>query len=290
MHIIVSIVLCLLLKFCSCSGNDVERHKKYLDAICAVYNLTIWPNNNYVIETGILPDIFNHNVQARVYDFAIHYTGPLDVAEYFYGLTPNNYTYETLTVVIKRVDINRFIVQGNIAFTSINYVSVNLQTGVETNGTQLGQWRFDKNGKIKEIDNVQVYYDLGFRESVPPAAYPYYVDALIEQICTRHEKNCNGSNQQYANYTECDAFIRTLQFGSPSMNQWNSGVCRWWHSFLTYLRPSIHCMHVGPTGGGICVDYTLSSLYQPFFPEDEDRLVGPARFVRSITAQNIRNP
>jgi hypothetical protein len=282
--VLLIVTLFVLFGFCSCKKlNQMNaKERRYFDAISAVYNLTIFPVNDYVIETGILPDVFNPNVQARVYDFALHHTGPLDVAEYFYGLTPNSHTYETLSSIVIRVDFNRFIVDDNVVFTSINYVTRNLHTNAVTNGTQLGQWRFDENDKIKEIDNTQLYFDIAMREAIPDSIYPFYVEGLIAQTCTRHQSNCLGANQQYANYDACVAFIRTLPFGTPDLNEWNSGVCRWWHSFLTYLRPEVHCSHVGPTGGGKCVNFSQASLYNPFF-DDEDRLIGPSRFFASVT-------
>lgn len=72
-------------------------------------------------------------------------------------------------------------------------------------------------------------------------------------------KNCVGANQKYASYNECISFLQSLPFGTPSLNSWNSTVCRWWHSHLTYLRPDVHCNHVAPDGGGKCVNFSLKS-------------------------------
>ena len=261
-----------------------EKEIKYFDAVKAVYNLTIYGVNNYVIETGDLPDIFNPDVTGRVYDFAIKRAGPLEVAEYFYGLTPNDYTYESVSSVISRVDFNYFVVQDNVAYSSINYVSKSLATGEESATTQLGRWRFDSNDKIKEIDNVQTLYDISIRTRIPEAFFPFYQENVYNQTCTRHSKNCLGANQQFDSYEECDSFLRVLPFGTPDLNTWNSTICRWWHSHLTYLRPEVHCNHVGPSGGSNCVDFTLDDLFDPFFPNDKDRLIGPSSYVSSISA------
>jgi len=277
-------VLCLAAFVASSNAHiTAARKEKYLKAILAVYNMTIYPNNNYIIRTGILPDVLNENVHARVYDFAIDLEGPLTTSEYFYGLTPNDYTMTPpLTTLITNVNVQHFLADGKQAYSNINYEVKDVTTGTFFNATQIGQWRFDDHDKIMEADNVQVYYDIQFRENVPDSAYPFYVAVLMNQTCTREVMNCVGANQQYSNYTACIDHILTLPFGSPLLNEWNSGTCRWWHSFLTFLRPDFHCPHVGPTGGGVCVDFTLASLYEPFFPHDSNRLVGPSHYVASI--------
>jgi len=279
----VVLVCVLLFGFCSGDSEHDLKGQKFLAAIKAVYNLTIYPNNNYVIATGILPDVLSPNIVGRVYDFAIKLQTPLDVAEYFYGLTPNNVTYESVTDIITRVNFNRFLWKGNMAFTSINYVTTNIASGISSNSTQIGQWRFDDNDKIIEIDNFQPYYARQIYDVLDPTN-PFYRAFIVNQICTRHDLRCTGANKQYASYADCSAFVSSLEFGTPHLNQWNSTTCRWWHSFLTALRPNIHCPHVGPTGGGVCVTYNPASLYDPFFPNDVDRLVGPSHFVTSVTS------
>jgi len=260
-----------------------EKKKKYLDAILAVYNMTIYPHNNYIIQTGRIPPVLAENVQARVYDFAIDLVGPLTTAEYFYGLTANDYTHPTpLASYIERVDVQHYMADDHEAWTSINYVDLTVATGATVNATQLGHWRFDDDDLIVEIDNYQAYYDIAIREEIPDSFFPFYMAQLLNQTCTREVMNCVGANQQYANYSACVSHILTLPFGTPLLNQWNSGTCRWWHSFLTFLRPDFHCPHVGPTGGGVCVNFTLSSLYEPLFPHDHHRLIGPDHFVTSL--------
>lgn len=276
------VLLCILAAIMVPSFGDITpaRKAKFLNRILQVYNLTIFPNNYNVIKTGVLPDIMNENVQARVYDFAIDLVGPLTTCEYYYGLTPNNVTMPVTTKF--NVNVQHFMADGDKAWSSINYLLTDLSTGSSFNATQIGQWRFDDNDKIIEIDNTQIYYDIQFRENVPDSAYPMYMAMLINQTCTREVSNCVGANQQYENYSACVDHILTLPFGGPLLNTWNSGTCRWWHSFLTFLRPDFHCPHVGPTGGGVCVDFTLASLYTPFFPAHHDRLVGPSHFVATL--------
>ncbi|CAF5108951.1 unnamed protein product, partial [Rotaria sp. Silwood1] len=43
-------------------------------------------------------------------------------------------------------------------------------------------------------------------------------------------------------------------------------ICRFIHTYFVPLLPSIHCPHVGSTGGGACTDKTIDFYYnQPNF-------------------------
>jgi len=255
---------------------------RHLASIKQVYKLAIYNYAEDAILTGVLPDVFNPNVTARVYDFAIMLQGPLTVAEYFYGLVPNRVTYESVPAVISRVDFNHFINNGQVAYTSINYVIALFPSlFVIQNSTQVGTWRFDEDDKIIEVDNWQPYNSVTTLAEFDVTS-PAYQDPYFTQVCSRHMLYCTGPNQQYDTYDDCIAFMESLPFGAPDENEWSSTQCRWWHAYLSKLRPNFHCPHVGPTGGGVCDDFTVASLYNPFFPNDPNRLVGPASYVATI--------
>ena len=51
----------------------------------------------------------------------------------------------------------------------------------------------------------------------------------------------------------------------------NTLLCRMVHQNMVPLRPEVHCPHIGPTGGGYCVDYpsyavTVGQTYFTNFP------------------------
>jgi hypothetical protein len=165
------------------------RERAYPNAIKAVYNLTIFPNNDCVIENSFaLPvSIFHPNVHARVFDFAIHLTSPLDTAEYFYGLTPNSHTYETLSSVIVGVEFNYFVEHDRTAYTSINYVTKDLVRGSITKSIQIGRFCFDEKEHIKEIDNFNPYYSWSIADLIPPSGpiHQEYEATILNQRCTR---------------------------------------------------------------------------------------------------------
>lgn len=46
----------------------------------------------------------------------------------------------------------------------------------------------------------------------------------------------------------------------------NTVACRFVHSAMLPLAPSVHCPHIGPSGGGACVDVPYAAYYSVFPP------------------------
>lgn len=68
------------------------------------------------------------------------------------------------------------------------------------------------------------------------------------------QDSCVGVNQQYASVAACVAYMQALPYQviSPNEATGNSTSCRSWHLGMARRAPELHCMHVGPTGGGKC--------------------------------------
>jgi len=72
----------------------------------------------------------------------------------------------------------------------------------------------------------------------------------IQSICDYHERYCNGTNQQFADFAECKRFMTELPNISPKCGLagsagGNSTSCRFKHHYLIPLDPSVHCFHIG---------------------------------------------
>ncbi len=73
---------------------------------------------------------------------------------------------------------------------------------------------------------------------------------------------CNGSLQQYDSVSACIQFLMTnVSYGTYDRGDQGNVVCRLIHIKFVPLLPSVHCPHVGPTGGGACTDKTAESYY-----------------------------
>jgi hypothetical protein len=265
-----------------CPSNNPELTKKHRKAVKSVYGMTIWPHNEEIINgSASIPDVLSENINGRIYNFGYHST-PIDVAEYFYGLTPNRIVFgPNITAYIGLVQMTEFLNCGKIASSKINYQVVTFANPsvIVSNGTQVGFWRFDNHGKILEYELYQPMYTLSYRLQFPNASTDLvYQLGIIQFICQKHTMNCLGSNQQYVDYPTCVSFLQTVEFGEPDLESWNNVLCRYRHAPLTLLRPIIHCPHIGPTGGNQCHTFTPASLFVPLFTSP-NRLIGSDRYL-----------
>ena len=96
------------------------------------------------------------------------------------------------------------------------------------------------------------------------------IDARTEQerqvniniICNVAERFCTGPLKEYRNVSDCVQFLtNNVPYGSYDRADQGNVACRIIHTSLVPLLPSIHCPHVGPTGGGKCVDKTFDYYY-----------------------------
>ena len=115
------------------------------------------------------------------------------------------------------------------------------------------------------IDTVnQVYVQ---KTGLPPSTAQALEEAsLRSQICDTAEIYCTDSDQQYSNYTDCMEFMQTVPLGKSYQLGFNTLGCRSLHIHMLPLRPSVHCPHIGPTGGEACYDkdYTETVTGNPF--------------------------
>lgn len=92
-------------------------------------------------------------------------------------------------------------------------------------------------------------------------------DANINLICNGAQQFCNGTLKQYDSFEACVNYLKTeVPYGSYDSADQGTVVCRLIHIKFVPLVPSIHCPHVGPTGGDACSNKTFSFYYnQPDF-------------------------
>ena len=84
---------------------------------------------------------------------------------------------------------------------------------------------------------------------------------LIQQICGTASLHCIGPDVQYHDSTDCTDFLtREIRLGGSYEFAMNTILCRNLHQLMVAFRPHVHCPHIGPTGGDMCVDNLEYSL------------------------------
>jgi len=93
------------------------------------------------------------------------------------------------------------------------------------------------------------------------AQIPPVSDYNATRIClgshlTGVQDVCTGVNQQFATDADCITFMNSIphEVEGFGFGLGNSLGCRDWHLGLARFNPSIHCPHVGISGGGKCTN------------------------------------
>jgi hypothetical protein len=70
--------------------------------------------------------------------------------------------------------------------------------------------------------------------------------------CTSVMAACTTTNQQYASMDQCVASCAHYPEGASGDMSGNTLGCRTTHANLAKTDPTTHCVHAGPSGGGVC--------------------------------------
>ena len=185
--------------------------------------------------------------------------------EYIFGLFGDP-THVSLVGVPIAYSITQFTANDNIA-SATTVVTFNATTFGVLVPVTIDTWiEFNADGKITQYDATFRWFDylLDFlvegvatkiNATSPDQAVAYVSDILAKTICTTHDKYCTGSDQQYSDNAACYAFLtKSIRFGKSYELGRNTLLCREVHEHMVQYRPDVHCPHIGPTGGGYCVD------------------------------------
>ncbi|KAH8800662.1 hypothetical protein F5884DRAFT_757514 [Xylogone sp. PMI_703] len=152
---------------------------------------------------------------------------------------------------------------------------------------------WDENGKVSQYDatlrRFGEYLDMLFEAATPllnattPTETTEKLDELITTgVCATATQYCVGPNQQYTSEQDCQAFMKTVRFGTSYELGKNTVLCRLVHEKMVPQDPDVHCPHIGPTGGNMCVDGLTydEEVLQPVFT-NAPFVVTPKHRVRS---------
>ncbi|KAE8449581.1 hypothetical protein EG329_007911 [Mollisiaceae sp. DMI_Dod_QoI] len=251
-------------------GHEIDYYARNLKTISTIYNLTVYPNNLPIILNGssaVPPELFSANATGRVSPLG-NFTTFEDSIEYFFALAlvPAPPAYS----VFSSAEVVEFSSGCPEVAASVAYLETRVWTGNASEPgpylstlKQVAFWRFDKNGAVQDYDawipnlNDWNYLAEGKLDITNPAIQA----AEIQQLCPAIQQRCVGKNQQYPDIPTCINTLSAKPFGNFDEVWGNNVVCRSVHVILALVNPDTHCPHVGPTGGGKCVDEGYNEGY-----------------------------
>ncbi|GAA5988555.1 hypothetical protein JCM11641_004602 [Rhodosporidiobolus odoratus] len=75
------------------------------------------------------------------------------------------------------------------------------------------------------------------------------------ELCATAMDHCTGLNKQYDSYDQCYTFLTEEKpWGAALDGGLDTNWCRYIHNNMVQYRPDVHCSHIGPSGGDMCID------------------------------------
>ncbi|KAJ7932816.1 hypothetical protein B0H13DRAFT_2227550 [Mycena leptocephala] len=244
-------------------------HKRNRETIQKIYDLTVFPANVKIITDGasaVPAGLFNQNATGRVTPLG-EFVGFQDSIEYFFGLAPLP-TSNARNNAFSNATLAEFTsgcpeVAASVVYLTLSTFNPDNSTGpFITVLKEIAFWRFDDEGAVLKYDawipDLDLYLNVshGFDVYTPAA-----MNNTIQGICQLQAQTCVGNNAVYNGVSDCTQTLAAKPFGRSDETWGDNVVCRMIHVVLTKIRPEVHCPHVGPTGGGKCVDVAYNDVY-----------------------------
>jgi len=235
-------------------ANDIKLAKQK-SVLQELYRDVVWPKSRDIVLNGSLPGVFKKGCAGRINPLGT-FDDDEETLEYFYALAGpviGNLGYRVIAtnlLIVESLGDDKWGIRVDLLFEN----QLVPAPWTQFNLTQIGFFRFDP------VTNLIVSYDLSI-ENMGRVPWTLPQDQAIQMLCGAAQQECVGPNQQFANYTACSDFMYSIPFGTNWIAGSNSVVCRMVHIQLAVVRPSVHCPHVGPTGGMKCIDFTYQDYY-----------------------------
>ncbi|KAH6670886.1 hypothetical protein F5X68DRAFT_158936 [Plectosphaerella plurivora] len=237
--------------------------QRNFDTISHIYNSTVYPHQIPIILGGAaaVPDgLFSHKVRGRVYPVG-NFTSFEDSIEYFFALSPLP-EGNAVKAAITGYKITEFTSGCKDVASSVVYLYTSVvNPGCPDHGKalpplkQIAYWKFDEDGTVLKYDawipGLNPWVEATVASRITNASFQ---KSSIAQICGATQLRCSGANQQWDSVEQCIEGLSAKDYGNYGEAWGDNVVCRTIHLVLTLTRPDIHCKHVGPNGGGKCVD------------------------------------
>lgn len=238
--------------------------------ISSIYGLTVYPNQLPILQyggAGVPPGLFSKDVVGRV-DPVGNFTGFEHSIEYFFALSPLPQA-NAVKAAITSIKISEFSSECADVAASVVYLYTSVvNPGCADHGTplpplkQVAFWRFDKHGAVLKYDAWIPNLNSWVQSTSPaPLTDPQFQLQNIQQVCAVTQMRCTGANAQWDSIDQCVVTLLQRPYGNYDEAWGDNIVCRNIHLVLTQVRPDVHCPHVGPTGGGKCVNVPYPKNY-----------------------------
>ena len=257
---------------CVRTPTPAEKCNRMLNQTSAF--ISILENNTQIMEitnnNALGYNLMTPNVKARITPFGNFY-GFNAVFLYFFTLKVQYYNIVNLTTT--KSFCNADTMQTALV---VNYARVALANPDQaTRNLALNVFlTFDSLGLITSIDSD--FLNPGLAYGAPPAFNDYNINGICTLTLlgtigtTRYspQGTCIGENaiwKNNLNMTEMEYCLDTLTnvvpYGTFDRANSNTIVCRILHSHLSTYNPAVHCPHVSPSGGQMCIDWSYESYF-----------------------------
>ncbi|KAK0212306.1 hypothetical protein DFS33DRAFT_1376811 [Desarmillaria ectypa] len=209
--------------------------------------------------------------------------GRVDVmTKYLYGVfNVSSLNTTQLIGVPSGVSIQSLAIEGPIVSSSV-ILAMDYKTIDYTLHLQTDIWmRFDDDLKVKFYDMSLRHFSWAFDFLLPKLA-PMIAEELgvsyngtdadnqtlaaqraIVDICSTAMEYCTGDNQVYDSNESC---IQFLANEVPFEEAWQGGqnTTIYIHKNIIKLRPEVHCPHISPSGGDVCIPRSYENVTEEF--------------------------
>ncbi|KAJ5367060.1 hypothetical protein N7541_001001 [Penicillium brevicompactum] len=245
------------------SNKSLYQFDELWDLEKTFWDEFLYPANKKQVE-GNTSTVFAPDVQGRV-DITRTFDGDELNREYIFGLfvEPSHVSFTGIPI---GYNITQFTANDNVA-SATTVVTFNITTFGVIAPYAIDTWiEWNEDGKIAQYDatfrwfanSLDVLLEslaVKINATSTDQVVEYVSDILAKTICETHDKFCLGPNQQYTDNASCYEFLmKKTRFGKAYELGRNTLLCREVHEHMVPYRPEIHCPHIGPTGGGYCVD------------------------------------
>ncbi|KAK0713698.1 hypothetical protein B0T26DRAFT_833320, partial [Lasiosphaeria miniovina] len=250
--------------------------QRNFNTISSIYGLTVYPNQVPIIVNGgaaVPPGLFSQDVVGRV-DPVGDFIGFEASIEYFFALAPIPQPSD-LFAAITSYKITEFSSGCPGVASSVVYLYCSVvNPGAPDDGTplpplkQVAFWKFDASGAVLKYDAWIPRLNAWLEQTAGGVSVtdPQFQAGTIAALCDATQQRCLGpDNVQWNSTAQCVAALAQKPFGNYDEARGDNVVCRAIHIILTVGNPETHCPHVGPTGGGACIDVPYGHVF-----EDED--------------------